>query len=124
MPQLDFGPFLSEFYWLILIVFFCFFCFFKFILPQIFLILKVRENKELKSITDLKNFINLKNYVLKSIKNKNLIKLFNNFIKFLFLNLNFLILNNFNKLNFIKNLNYVNSLSFKIVQIFKNFLKI
>ncbi len=64
MPQLDFGPYIAEFYWLLVVFFLSFFIFSKFILPQLFAILKVKS-KRLRKM----------NFVIKNNKEKSKIRL-------------------------------------------------
>jgi hypothetical protein len=45
MPQLDFGPYLAEFFWLVFSFFIFFYLFLKFILPQIYTVLKYKTEK-------------------------------------------------------------------------------
>ncbi len=64
MPQLDFGPYIAEFYWLLVVFFLSFFIFSKFILPQLFSILKVKS-KRLRKM----------NFVIKHNKEKSKLRL-------------------------------------------------
>lgn len=64
MPQLDFGPYIAEFHWLVVVFFLSFFIFSKFILPQLFSILKVKS-KRLRKM----------NFVIKNNKTKSKLRL-------------------------------------------------
>lgn len=113
MPQLDFGPFLNEIYQLIIVFFFTFFIFLKFFLPNILLVLKLKENFILK-LTNLKllnnntNLLNLK--LTNLIKNSNLTTLLNlNLVTLINLNLlNYFFKTVFVNLNTLTNLNLIN----------------